>query len=468
MSLNINSIMPLNIVILAAGQGKRMQSYLPKPLHQLAGKPMLDHVLDTARTLNPTKLIVIYGHEGQQLLAAYPSTNPQNQDITFVEQKTFLGTGDAMKYAMPALDSHAKVLVLYADTPLIDADDLKKMINECSEDTLSWLSVCLDNPTGYGRIIRNQSGQMLEIIEEKDASPEQRNIREINSGIFVAPEPFLKQALPQLHTNNTQGEFYLTDIALLATRNHLEIQVTQGDPLTVRGVNDRIQLAQLERLYQTKATQKLMLAGATLIDPARVEIRGNVSAGKDCIIDINVIFEGTVTLGDQVTIGAGSIIKNATIESGTEILPYSVIDGAIIGKNVHIGPFARIRPNSIISDSAKVGNFVETKNVQLGIGAKANHLTYVGDATIGAHVNLGAGTITCNYDGNNKFQTVIKDHAFIGSNTALVAPVSIGINATVGAGSTISQDIPDQTLAFTRAPLIQKTGWQRPAKIIKS
>ena len=467
MSANSLLNMPLNVVILAAGQGKRMQSYLPKPLHQLAGKPMLDHVLDTVRALKPEKLIVVYGHEGQQLLAAYPSTNPHNSDITFVEQKTFLGTGDAMKYAMPALDSAAKVLVLYADTPLIDAHDLKKMVDECDENTLSWLSVCLDNPTGYGRIIRSGSDQMEAIIEEKDATPEQKDIKEINSGIFVAPARFLNEALPKLQTNNTQGEYYLTDIALLATQANLEIKVTQGDPLTVRGVNDRIQLAQLERLYQAKATQKLMLAGATLIDPARVDVRGDVSVGKDCLIDINVIFEGSVTLGDQVSIGAGSIIKNTTIESGTEILPYSVIEGATIGKNAHIGPFARIRPHSVICDTAKVGNFVETKNVELGVGAKANHLTYVGDATIGAHVNLGAGTITCNYDGNNKFKTIIKDHAFIGSNTALVAPVSIGINATVGAGSTISQDIPDQTLAFTRAPLIQKTGWTRPAKILK-
>lgn len=452
----------LNVVILAAGQGTRMQSALPKPLHCIGGKPMLEHVLDAVTPLNPSKLIVVYGHEGQKLLDAYPNY----AHITFVEQKTFRGTGDAMAYALPELDHNAKVLLLYADTPLVKTEDLRQMVAMCDDSHLAWLTVDLEDPAGYGRIIR-ENGQMIAIIEDKDASIDQQDIKEINSGIFVAPAKFLNENLAKLKPNNVQNELYLTDIVGLAVSSGLKVISLKGDPHSIRGVNDRVQLAQLERLYQAAAAHQLMLSGVSLIDPARIDIRGELHCGLDCLIDVNVIFEGKVILGDRVHIGAGCIIKDAIIADDTKLLPYSLIDSSKIGKSAHIGPFSRIRPNSVIGDHAKIGNFVETKNVTLGVGAKANHLSYIGDATIGDNVNLGAGTITCNYDGINKFKTVIKANAFIGSNSALIAPITIGENATVGAGSVVTEDVPNQALVFTRAPIRKINDWERPKKIKK-
>lgn len=451
----------LSVVILAAGKGTRMKSALPKPLHEIGGQPMLSHVLSTARELNPAQLIVIYGHEGEKLKAAYQDET----DITWVEQKTFLGTGDAMKYAMPVILPNSNVLVLYADTPLIDATTLQAMLGKVDEQNLCWLTVEADQPFGYGRIIRNEAGNMVAIVEEKDANDAQKAITEVNSGLFAISSNVLATTLPRISDDNQQKEFYLTDVVTLALEDGLSIQTAAGDFTLLRGVNDRVQLSELEAIYQNQQRQNLMLAGVTMLDPETVYIRGEVKIkGQDIIIEPNVTLAGVVSLGNNVRIGHGSHITGAKLCDDVVVLPYSMIESSLVYENVAIGPYARLRTNSILKANSKVGNFVETKNITLGEGSKANHLTYLGDAQIGAGVNIGAGTITCNYDGANKHKTVIEDDVFIGSNSSLVAPVEIKKGATVGAGSTISSSIDEGSLAITRATLRQIQNWKRPTK----
>ena len=451
----------LSVVILAAGKGTRMKSALPKPLHEIGGKPMLSHVLSTARELDPAQLIVIYGHEGEKLKAAYKD----EADITWVEQKTFLGTGDAMKYAMPAILPNSNVLVLYADTPLIDAKTLQAMLEKVDEQNLCWLTVEADQPFGYGRIIRNDAGNMVAIVEEKDANDTQKAITEVNSGLFAISSNVLATTLPRISDDNQQKEFYLTDVVKLALEDGLSIQTTAGDFTLLRGVNDRVQLSELEAIYQNQQRKKLMLSGVTMIAPETVYIRGEVKLkGQDIIIEPNVTLSGVVSLGNNVQIGQGSHITDAKLCDGVVVHPYSMIESSLLYENVAIGPYARLRTNSILKANSKVGNFVETKNITLGEGSKANHLTYLGDAQIGTGVNIGAGTITCNYDGANKHKTIIEDDVFIGSNSSLVAPVEIKKGATVGAGSTISSSIESGALAITRATLRQIQNWKRPTK----
>ena len=451
----------LSVVILAAGKGTRMKSALPKPLHEIGGKPMLSHVLSTARELDPAQLIVIYGHEGEKLKAAYNNET----DITWVEQKTFLGTGDAMKYAMPAILPNSNVLVLYADTPLIDAKTLQAMLEKVDEQNLCWLTVEADQPFGYGRIIRNDAGNMVAIVEEKDANDAQKAITEVNSGLFAISSNVLATTLPRISDDNQQKEFYLTDVVKLALEDGLSIQTAAGDFTLLRVVNDRVQLSELEAIYQNQQRKKLMLSGVTMIAPETVYIRGEVKLkGQDIIIEPNVTLSGVVSLGNNVQIGQGSYITDAKLCDDVVVYPYSMIESSLLYNNVAIGPYARLRTNSILKANSKVGNFVETKNITLGEGSKANHLTYLGDAQIGAGVNIGAGTITCNYDGANKHKTIIEDDVFIGSNSSLVAPVEIKKGATVGAGSTISSSIESGALAITRATLRQIQNWKRPTK----
>lgn len=451
----------LSVVILAAGKGTRMKSALPKPLHEIGGQPMLSHVLATARELDPAQLIVIYGHEGEKLKAAYTAET----DITWVEQKTFLGTGDAMKYAMPEILPNSNVLVLYADTPLIDAKTLQSMLDKVDEQNLCWLTVEADQPFGYGRIIRNDVGNMVAIVEEKDANDVQTAITEVNSGLFAISSAVLATTLPRISDDNQQKEFYLTDVVQLALEDGLSIQTAAGDFTLLRGVNDRVQLSELEAIYQNQQRKKLMLSGVTMLAPETVYIRGEVKLkGQDIIIEPNVTLSGVVSLGNNVHIGQGSHITDAKLCDDVVVHPYSMIESSLLYNHVAIGPYARLRTNSILKANSKVGNFVETKNITLGEGSKANHLTYLGDAQIGAGVNIGAGTITCNYDGANKHQTIIEDNVFIGSNSSLVAPVEIKAGATVGAGSTIASSISEGSLALTRATLRQIPNWKRPSK----
>ncbi len=451
----------LSVVILAAGKGTRMKSSLPKPLHEIGGQPMLSHVLASARKLNPAQLIVIYGHEGEKLQAAYKNET----DITWIEQETFLGTGDAMKYAMPKILPDSNVLVLYGDTPLIDAETLQLMLDKVDDQNITWLTVEADQPFGYGRIIRNEANEMVAIVEEKDANAEQKQITEVNSGLFAISSQVLAETLPKLSNDNQQQEYYLTDVVKLALENNLTIQTVAGDFTLLRGVNDRVQLAELEAIYQNQQRKKLMLSGVTLIAPESVYIRGEIKLkGQDIVIEPNVILSGVVSLGNNVHIGQGSNITDAKLSDGVVVHPYSMIESSLLCENVSIGPYARLRTNSVLRANSKVGNFVETKNMTLGEGSKANHLTYLGDATIGTNVNIGAGTITCNYDGANKHQTIIEDDVFIGSNSALVAPVEIKKGATVGAGSVISSTITAGALALTRATLRQIQNWRRPSK----
>lgn len=451
----------LSIVVLAAGKGTRMKSSLPKPLHKIGGQPMLSHVLAAARKLNPSQLIVIYGHEGEKLKDAYRD----QQDITWVEQKTFLGTGDAMKYAMPDILPDSNVLVLYGDTPLIDPASLQEMLDKTNEQSICWLTVEADTPFGYGRIIRNDANEMVAIIEEKDATPEQKTITEVNSGLFAISSNVLSNLLPRISNNNQQNEFYLTDVVKLAIEDHLTINTVAGDFTLLRGVNDRVQLSELEEIYQDQQRKMLMLSGVTLISPKTVYINGEIKLkGQDITIEPYVTLSGTVSLGNNVHIGQGSHITNAKLCDNVVVHAYSMIESSLIYENVSIGPYARLRTNSILKANSRVGNFVETKNITLGEGSKANHLTYLGDATIGQGVNIGAGTITCNYDGANKHQTIIEDDVFIGSNSSLVAPVEIKKGATVGAGSTISSTISEGALALTRATLRQIQNWRRPSK----
>jgi len=451
--------MSLDIVILAAGQGTRMRSALPKVLHPVAGKSMLGHVIDTARLLKPQGIHVVIGH-GAELVRERLAAD----DLNFVLQSEQLGTGHAVAQALPALSAE-RVLILYGDVPLIEVETLQRLLQQVSEQQLGLLTVNLNDPTGYGRIVRDENGVVKAIVEHKDASAEQRLIREGNTGILAVPGKKLGDWLGRLSNSNAQGEYYLTDVIAMAVADGLVVATEQAaDEMEVLGANDRIQLSQLERHYQYRAARRLMVQGVTLIDPARFDLRGEVTVGRDVSIDINVILEGQVLIEDGVQIGPNCVIKNSVLRKGAIVKANSHLEGAEVGEGADCGPFARLRPGSVLGAKAHVGNFVELKNARMGEGAKAGHLSYLGDAEIGARTNIGAGTITCNYDGANKFKTVLGEDVFIGSNSALVAPVTLGDRATTGAGSVITGDVPPNTLAVGRAKQRNIEGWKRPTK----
>ncbi|MGM0701887.1 MAG: bifunctional UDP-N-acetylglucosamine diphosphorylase/glucosamine-1-phosphate N-acetyltransferase GlmU [Pseudomonadota bacterium] len=450
--------MSLDVVILAAGQGTRMRSSRPKVLHRLAGKPMVRHVLDTANQLAAERLHVVVGHGAEAVREALADT-----PVHFALQAEQKGTGHAVAQTLEAL-GQGKVLVLYGDVPLIRRDTLAALLAEVSESRLALLTVMLEDPTGYGRVLRNADGEAVAIVEHKDASERERAVRECNTGIMAMTADQLRRWLPRLSADNAQGEYYLTDIIAMAAAEGVGIATARpSDALEVEGVNDRLQMARLERAHQARLAEGLMRDGVALADPARLDVRGRLRCGHDVEIDVGCIFEGEVELGEGVRIGAHCVIRDSHIGAETLIEPHSVIEGAVIAGHGRIGPFARLRPGSRLAVGAKVGNFVETKNVEVGEGSKINHLSYVGDARLGRGVNVGAGTITCNYDGAHKHRTEIGDDAFIGSNTALVAPVSVGQGATVGAGSTISKDVADNALAVSRARQVSKADWPRPS-----
>ena len=448
----------LNIVILAAGKGTRMYSDKPKVLHALAGKPLVQHVLDCAISLQPQQVCVVYGHGGDAVPQAM-----QQYGAQFVIQEPQLGTGHAVQQAMPHLKDDSRTLILYGDVPLIQHSTLHQM--QQAGKGLVLLTVNLDNPTGYGRIVRDPQGDVQSIVEQKDANPEQLEIREVNTGIMLVPTAKLREWLGKLGNDNAQGEYYLTDIVAMAVQQGMTVHTVQpAHQWEVEGINNKMQLAALERVWQQNQAEKLMAQGVTLADPARLDVRGELVCGRDVEIDIGCVFEGKVTLGDRVKVGAYSVIRDAGIAQDTQIAPYSHIDSSEVGANCHIGPYARLRPGSKLHDDAHVGNFVEIKNSEIGRGSKANHLSYIGDSTVGSRVNIGAGTITCNYDGANKFRTIIEDDVFIGSDTQLVAPVTVGKGATIGAGSTITRDTPAGELTLSRSKQITIAGWQRPVK----
>ncbi|GAA0795722.1 bifunctional UDP-N-acetylglucosamine diphosphorylase/glucosamine-1-phosphate N-acetyltransferase GlmU [Marinobacterium sediminicola] len=452
--------MKTDVVILAAGQGSRMKSAMPKVMHRLAGKPMLQHVIDSAQRLAPEAMHVVIGHEGEQVEQAM-----SGQPLNFVWQREQLGTGHAVAQAMPNIGQDSVVLVLYGDVPMTRPETLQQLIKIAAQGDLGLLTVTLDDPTGYGRIIRNAVGDVVAIVEHKDATEQERLIREVNTGILALPSAALHEWLPRLSADNAQGEYYLTDVIAMAAEEGMRVRAIQPEAeQEVQGVNNRQQLAQLERWYQRQQAEQLMTDGVTLADPERIDIRGELRTGRDVLIDINTVFEGEVVLGEGVEIGANCIIRNARIGAGTRVEANSIIDGAVVAENAQIGPFARLRPGTELAVGSKVGNFVETKKARIGEGSKVNHLTYIGDAEIGRNVNVGAGTITCNYDGVNKSQTKIGDGAFIGSNSSLVAPVEIGAGATVGAGSTVTKTVADNQLAVARGKQINLDNWARPKK----
>lgn len=449
--------MSLEIIILAAGKGTRMCSTLPKVLHKIAGKSMLGHVIECARKLTPQKIHVVVGHGAEQVKEQFVA-----DDLNFVMQEQQLGTGHAVAAAMPYVNAD-NVLILYGDVPLIEENTLKALLQKVQVKSLGLLTVTLTDPTGYGRIIRDQKGNVIAIVEQKDASESQKQITEGNTGILALPSEPLKKWLSQLSNKNTQGEYYLTDIIAMAVADSYTIVTNQPQSeMEVQGANDRIQLAQLERFYQFRAAQQLMKQGVSLIDPHRFDLRGEIVVGSDIEIDINVILEGKVVIEDNVSIGANCIIKNSILRKGVVIKPNSHIDGAILGEKSDVGPFARLRPGTILHENTHVGNFVELKNTSLGNYSKVGHLTYLGDTEVGSYCNIGAGTITCNYDGVNKYKTILGNEVFIGSNSSLVAPVVIGDAATTAAGSTITCDVAANSLAIGRAQQIQKDNWQKP------
>ncbi|WP_337244607.1 bifunctional UDP-N-acetylglucosamine diphosphorylase/glucosamine-1-phosphate N-acetyltransferase GlmU [Luteimonas sp. gir] len=450
---------PLHVVILAAGEGKRMKSSLPKVLQKIAGRPMLWHVVAAARELEPAGIHIVYGHRGDQVQAAFAD----QADLQWAEQREQLGTGHAVRQAMDAVPDGAQVLVLYGDVPLLRAQTLRGLV--AVEGRLAVLAAELENPTGYGRIVRDPEGHVGAIVEHKDADEEQRRIGLVNTGILAAEATALKSWLARLSSDNAQGEYYLTDVFAMAADEYSAAQIIMvDDPLEAEGANDPWQLAQLERAWQLRAVRALCQRGARFADPARVDIRGEVVVAPDVEIDVDVVFEGRVELGEGVRIGPFCRLRDVGLAEGTEVRAHCDLDGVRAEGAVTIGPFARLRPGTVLADGVHVGNFVETKNATLGVGSKANHLTYLGDAEVGAGSNIGAGTITCNYDGANKSKTVIGDRAFIGSNAALVAPVRIGHDATTAAGSVITADVPDGKLAVARARQSLIEGWARPVK----
>ncbi|MCO8070205.1 bifunctional UDP-N-acetylglucosamine diphosphorylase/glucosamine-1-phosphate N-acetyltransferase GlmU [Acinetobacter lwoffii] len=454
--------MSTTVIILAAGKGTRMRSSLPKVLQPLAGRPLLGHVIETAKKLNADNIITIYGHGGDRVQTAFTQ-----HGIKWVEQAEQLGTGHAVQMTLPVLPHDGISLILSGDVPCINPVTLQKLLDATAETGIGLVTLTLPDAAGYGRIVR-ENGEIQAIVEHKDASEEQRQIKEINTGIYAVSNAKLHQWLPNLSNDNAQGEYYLTDIVAMALADGMQVaSVEPEQAFEVEGVNDRVQLAALERQFQSYQAKQLMQQGVHLLDPSRFDLRGNLTVGQDVRIDINVIIEGDCELSDNVEIGAGCIIKNTKIAAGTKVQPYSIFDSAIVGEDTQIGPFARLRPGAQLANEVHIGNFVEVKNTMIGLGSKANHFTYLGDAEVGSGSNIGAGTITCNYDGANKFKTIIGDQAFIGSNSSLVAPVRIGNGATVGAGSTITRDVEDNSLAVERSKQFAKENYPRPQKIKK-
>jgi bifunctional UDP-N-acetylglucosamine pyrophosphorylase / glucosamine-1-phosphate N-acetyltransferase len=452
--------MHLSVVILAAGQGKRMNSDLPKVLQPLAGQPLLQHVIRAARGLNPDNVYVVYGHGGAQVQAALG-----HEDVEWILQADQLGTGHAVMQAMSVIPDDHIVLVLYGDVPLIRSPSMTKLVAAAQEGALAILAVNLDDATGYGRIVRDAQGRVVSIVEHKDASAAQLRINEVNSGLMAAPAQPLRQWLLGLNRNNAQREYFLTDVVARAVQANIRVEaVMAAKTVEVMGVNDKLQLAQAEAGYRREKAEALMLAGATLADPARIDIRGDVQVGKDVYIDINAVLSGTVVLAAGVKIGPNCSISDSRIGAGTEVFANSVIDDAVVAENCRIGPFARLRPGTMLHAEVHIGNFVEVKNTEMGTRAKANHLTYLGDSRVGKDVNVGAGTITVNYDGANKWPTLIEDGAFIGSGSMLVAPVRIGARANVGAGSTITASTPEGKLVLERSKQTVIDSWTRPRK----
>lgn len=452
--------MNLTTIILAAGKGTRMRSQLPKVLHHIAEKPLLKHVHDTAIQLENNILHIVIGHG-----AEFVKKTLANLHVNWVEQTQQLGTGHAVQQVSDQISDNTIVLILYGDVPLLKIETLQLLLSKTNAKTLALLTVNLKNPTGYGRIVRDNFGKVLRIVEEKDATETEKQITEGNTGILAVQGKALKKWLSQLNNNNAQGEYYLTDIIALAVADDFEIATSSPENEDeVLGVNDKLQLAHLERVYQRQQAQNLMCQGVTLRDPNRFDLRGTLDVGQDVEIDVNVIFEGENRIGNNVKIGTNCSIKNATIGDNAIILPNCVIENAEVGTNSRIGPFARLRPETVLASDTHIGNFVEIKKSVIGQGSKVNHLSYIGDSLVGKKVNIGAGTITCNYDGVNKFQTIIEDGAFIGSDTQLIAPVVVGKNATIGAGSTITKDTPDEQLTLSRSKQISVSGWQRPVK----
>lgn len=452
--------MSLEVVVLAAGKGTRMRSDKPKVLHVLADKPLLGHVISAANSLKPTAIHIVVGHKAEDVEASFPGS-----PFRWVKQNEQLGTGHAVAQAMPSINNNSVVLILYGDVPLIKASTLKAMIEDVSEDQMSLLTVDLKNPDGYGRIVRDDSSSVAAIVEQKEATPEQLALTETNTGIMAVSAQQLSTWLPALSNSNTQGEYYLTDIIAMAAAAGVTVKAFHPDnEAEVQGVNDRVQLANLEREFQDDKAHQLLLQGVSLRDPKRLDIRGELTVGQDVAIDINVVFEGKVSIGNKVSIGPNCVITDSNIADNVEIKANSVIENAVIANDCAIGPFARIRPGSNLAAGVKIGNFVETKKVTIGAGSKVSHLTYLGDAKIGKDVNIGAGTITCNYDGVNKFVTEIDDGVFVGSNSSLVAPIYIGEKATIGAGSVISKNVEKDQLAIARGKQRNLDGWQRPTK----
>jgi bifunctional UDP-N-acetylglucosamine pyrophosphorylase/glucosamine-1-phosphate N-acetyltransferase len=457
----------MNVVILAAGMGKRMQSALPKVLHPLAGKPLLQHVIDTARSLSPSKLCVIYGHGGAAVPSAVQAWSAQGVAIDTALQEPQLGTGHAVMQALPQIDENAPTLVLYGDVPLTTAASLRRLVEAAGDDKLAILTVEQANPFGLGRIVR-ENGNIVRIVEEKDANEAERAIKEINSGIMVIPTRHLTTWLGSLKNNNAQGEYYLTDIVAQAVAAGVPVVSAQPSAeREVAGVNSKVQLAELERRHQLNIATALLEKGVTLLDPARIDVRGELVCGRDVTIDVGCVFEGRVVIGDGVTIGAHSVFVNATVAAGAQIKPFCHLEDAVVGEKSVIGPYARLRPGTELGEDVHVGNFVEIKNSKVAAHSKANHLAYVGDADVGSRVNIGAGAITCNYDGANKFRTIIEDEAFIGSDSQLVAPVTVGKGATIGAGTTLTKDAPAGKLTISRPKQLTIENWKRPVKVKK-
>ncbi len=456
--------MKLFPIILAAGQGTRMNSSLPKVLHTVGGKPMLQHVVECCDQLKVEGMAIVYGHGGDLVRDVI-----DNKNVHWALQKEQKGTGHAVAQAESLIDDEAIIIIAYGDVPLIKSETLSLLAEKLNICVLSVLTTNLDNPFGYGRIVRGNDGKILSIVEEKDATDQQRKITEVNTGFIAAKGSDLKRWLKQLEPNNKQGEYYLTDCIALAVEEGGAVEAAVCDnPLEVQGVNNRIHQAELERAYQAIKAEELMVAGVTLLDPARIDIRGTVTAGKDVSIDVNTVFIGDIVLGDNVIIESGCIIKDSQIASHTIIKAHSNIDSSIIGESCDIGPYARIRPDTVVKDKAKIGNFVETKKSIIGVGSKVSHLSYIGDTQMGSDVNIGAGTITCNYDGANKFQTIIGDNVFVGSDTQLVAPVNLAKGTVIGAGSTITKDTPADELTLSRSKQITIKGWKRPQKASKN
>ena len=452
----------MNIVILAAGQGKRMHSNLPKVLHPVAGKALAQHVIDTARSLVPEKLVVVTGHGGEAVRSTLKAA-----DVLWAKQEPQLGTGHAVAQALPELSGEGQTLVLYGDVPLTKASTLKRLI-QSGKDGLAILTVELENPVGYGRIVRDAAGRVQRIVEEKDASAEEKAIHEVNTGIMAIPSSRLADWLGKLSNNNAQGEYYLTDVVALAVAEGVPIHTAQPDgEWEVLGVNSKVQLAELERVHQRNIADQMLVGGVRLADPNRIDVRGELNYGRDVSIDVGCVFEGKVDLADAVEVGPYCVLKNVKVGAGTRIAAFCHFEDAIIGPDGVLGPYARLRPGTELGPEVHIGNFVEIKKSKIAAQSKANHLAYIGDAEIGQRVNIGAGTITCNYDGANKFKTIIEDDAFIGSDTQLVAPVTVGRGATIGAGTTLTKNAPADSLTVSRAKQITLAGWVRPKKFVK-